>query len=252
MEDVETVGLGGEANLEKVATLNPGLILGYDYHEDIYDELSQMAPTVALSGITEDWKEPFRKVAKVVGEQQRAERVIEEYFARLDNFKQEMGERLDRITVSFVTLREDHIRLYGEGSFPGELLQEAGLKMAPQPDTESELGKMTDDRIVDISRELIPQIKGDIIFFTLLRGEREPGRRLPARPTVAAAGGGARGPSLPGRPNRLVQQRSARRGAGSRRPVRTLGPRVRKGWARKGSEPANLLSPAKLQRGQRT
>lgn len=166
MGGVETVGFGGEANLEKVATLNPGLILGYDYHEDIYDELSQMAPTVALSGITEDWKEPFRKVARAVGEQQRAERVIEEYFARLDNFKQEMGERLDRITVSFVTLREDHIRLYGEGSFPGELLQEAGLKMSPQPDIESELGKMTDGRIVDISRELIPQIEGDIIFFT--------------------------------------------------------------------------------------
>lgn len=166
MEGAETVGFGGEANLEKVAALNPDLILGYDYHEDVYDELSQMAPTVALSGITGDWKVPFRKVAEAVGEQQRAEQVIEEYFARLDNFKQEMGGRLDRITVSFVTLREDHIRFYGKGSFPGELLQEAGLKMAPQPEIESELGKMTDGRIVDISRELVPQIKGNVIFFT--------------------------------------------------------------------------------------
>jgi len=166
MKGVESVGVGGEANLEKVAALNPDLILGYTYHEAVYDKLSEIAPTVALSDITGDWKVPFRKIAESVGEKERAEQVIGDYEARLEEFKQEMGDRLDEIMVSFVTLREDHIRLYGEGSFPAELLQDAGLRVAPQPDVKSELGNLTSNRIVDISRELIPQIKGNTILFT--------------------------------------------------------------------------------------
>lgn len=166
MRNVESVGRDGEPNLEAVAALEPDLILGYDYHEDIYAELSEVAPTVAVPGsVTQDWKIAFREIAEAIGEEERGARTIADYEQRLEEFSRETRNRLEGATVSLVNLREDEIRLYGEGSYPAEILRDAGLQAAPQPEIESELGDLTDGRIVSLSLELIPEILGDYIFL---------------------------------------------------------------------------------------
>jgi iron complex transport system substrate-binding protein len=164
MRGVESAGGNGEPNLEAVAALEPDLILGYDYHEDIYGELSEIAATAAIRGsVTEDWKLPFRNIAEVVGKGEKAERVVADYEERLERFRREAG--VEGATVSLVNLRDDEVRLYGEGSYPAEIMRDAGLAVAPQPEVESELAELTDNRIVSLSLELIPEIKGDYIFL---------------------------------------------------------------------------------------
>lgn len=166
MQSVESVGRDGEPNLEAVANLEPDLILGYDYHEDVYAELSEIAPTVAVRGsVTQDWKIAFRKIAETVGEEEQAEDIVAGYEQRLEEFCTETRDRLEGATVSLVNLREDELRLYGEGSYPAEILRDAGLKAAPQPEVEGELGDLTDGRIISLSLELIPEIQGDYIFL---------------------------------------------------------------------------------------
>lgn len=166
MRGVESVGADGEPNLEAVAALRPDLILGYDYHEDVYGELSGIAPTVAVRGsVTQDWKVTFRNIAEAVGETERAGRVVAGYEGRLERFRREAGARIEGATVSLVNLRDDEVRLYGEGSYPAEIMRDAGLAVAPQPEVEGELGELTDNRIISLSPELIPEIRGDYVFL---------------------------------------------------------------------------------------
>lgn len=173
MRGVESVGADGEPNLESVASLGPDLILGYDYHEDVYGELSGIAPTVAVRGsVTQDWKVPFRNIAEAVGEVERAERVVADYEGRLERFRREASVRIEGATVSLVNLRDDEVRLYGEGSYPAEIMRDAGLAVAPQPEAEGELAELTDGRIVSLSLELIPEIKGDHIFLIATTSRR--------------------------------------------------------------------------------
>jgi len=45
---VENIGRAGEPNLERVLALKPDLILGLDYHDDIYAQAAQIAPTLLI------------------------------------------------------------------------------------------------------------------------------------------------------------------------------------------------------------
>ena len=96
-----------ELNLEKIATLEPDLICGWAaWIEglDIYDELSKIAPTVAVAS-TFDWKENSRNVADVLNERQELEALISDYEVRVGRFRDERDERAEDPVVSVVRFR---------------------------------------------------------------------------------------------------------------------------------------------------
>ena len=58
LTDVELVGEIGEPDLEKIAALEPDLILGSELRvAEFYDELSALAPTVFTETVGVAWKE---------------------------------------------------------------------------------------------------------------------------------------------------------------------------------------------------
>ncbi|GAB4304319.1 MAG: hypothetical protein Kow0091_05970 [Geminocystis sp.] len=50
IKGIELIGDGHQPNLEKLLSIKPDLILAREFHEDIYDRLLAIAPTVAV-----DW-----------------------------------------------------------------------------------------------------------------------------------------------------------------------------------------------------
>ncbi|MHA6630049.1 iron-siderophore ABC transporter substrate-binding protein [Pseudonocardia sichuanensis] len=75
----EKVG-GEEIDLEKIAELQPDLILGvYSFMEQSdYDKLSQLAPTVAqpAAGTTATWQEQTRITGQALGKPEEAEQLV--------------------------------------------------------------------------------------------------------------------------------------------------------------------------------
>ncbi|AFY58533.1 ABC-type Fe3+-hydroxamate transport system, periplasmic component [Rivularia sp. PCC 7116] len=61
-KEVRKVGVNGSPNLEKILYLKPDLILGLNWDADIYQQLSQIAPTV-LADADKSWKEWLTKFA---------------------------------------------------------------------------------------------------------------------------------------------------------------------------------------------
>jgi len=168
MTDAQNIGKGGEPNLEAILSLKPDLIVGLDFHQDIYPQLSQMAPTLLVpfehSG---QWQEVFLKTGAALNQEEAALSELEAYQARTADFQAQMGERLNNLQVSVIRLYPDTINLYLKDSFCGTVLQDAGLARPPAQDIgAAEAQQRFDNPIqISISRELLAQADGDVIFI---------------------------------------------------------------------------------------
>lgn len=164
---IETVGTISEPNLEKIAALNPDLILSSKLrHEEIYDELSAIAPTVFAETTGVTWKENFDLYAEALGRTEAAEAVKRAYQERLAEFRAVMGDRLEEEEVSIVRFLAGDTRIYQKASFSGTVIEDAGLRRPPSQDVDA-------FAITGASAELIPQFGGSVIFVTVYGPEDE-------------------------------------------------------------------------------
>lgn len=157
--DIDTVGTENEPSIERIAGLNPDVILGLEWQmEQTYEQMSEIGPTVALSADAYvDWKQAFGKVAEVVGRENDARRLLGDYESRLEDFRSGMGSRLDETTVSVLRIGATRFTIYQKESFPGTILEEAGV--------ERPASQNVDDFAVDLSREEIAEADADAVFL---------------------------------------------------------------------------------------
>lgn len=152
------VGYGQEVDLEKVLLLKPDLILGSDLHAAIYEQLSQIAPTILFTyhDGSRSWKDLIRFSGEVLGKSQDAEQLINDYYQRTQALRQKMGDRAATIQVSVITPMSNGARLMYKGSLGGSVLEDVGLSRPPAQDKEGTNAL--------VSFELIPHMDGDVIF----------------------------------------------------------------------------------------
>ncbi|WP_308282983.1 ABC transporter substrate-binding protein [Pseudonocardia nigra] len=156
-EGVEIVGTIAEPNLESIAALQPDLILSSKTrHEDIYSTLSQIAPTVFAERVGVAWRENFQLFAEALGMSEEAEQILADYRAKAQETGAKFGDP-SATTVSMVRFLDGSIRLYGEGSFIGTILSDAGFGRPPI--------QQVDKTFVEVSREQIGQAEGDLVFY---------------------------------------------------------------------------------------
>lgn len=105
-------------------------------------------------------------VAQMLQKTEAAEQVMNAYYKRLNEFKQQMGERLEHTEVSVVRIYPHSTNLYLKDSFCGTVLQDAGLQRPKDQNISAlEAKKRFDNEIqTSISRELLHQADGDLIF----------------------------------------------------------------------------------------
>lgn len=159
--EIENVGTIEEPNLEKIATLRPDLILSSKLrHEKIYDQLSQIAPTVFTETTGVTWKENFEKHAEAMNRSDEAKEAMAGYDDRLEQFQNAMGDRLGETEVSVVRFLPGETRIYQKESFVGTVLEDAGLPRPPSQDVD-------EFAILNVSEEEIPKMDGDAVFVTV-------------------------------------------------------------------------------------
>ncbi|MGH4013016.1 MAG: ABC transporter substrate-binding protein [Pseudonocardiaceae bacterium] len=157
VRQVEMVGAINEPNLEAIAVLQPDLILSNKVrHEDIYDQLSGIAPTVFAESVGVAWKENFLLAGEALGKRAEAERILADYEQQAQQVGQQFGDP-SAVQVSMVRFMPGSIRLYGQGSFIGTILDDAGFSR-PEP-------QQVDKTFVEISREQLSLADGDLLFY---------------------------------------------------------------------------------------
>lgn len=159
--EIENVGTIEEPNLEKIATLEPDLILSSKLrHEQIYDQLGQIAPTVFTETTGVTWKENFEKHAEAMNRSDQAKKVMAGYEDRIGRFKNALGDRLGETEVSVVRFLPGETRIYQKESFIGTVLEDAGLPRPPSQDVD-------EFALLNVSEEQIPKMGGDAVFVTV-------------------------------------------------------------------------------------
>jgi len=166
MKDVEVVGTESEVNLEAVAALKPDLIIGNKLRqEDIYDQLSAIAPTVYSETLKGDWQENFEFYAKALNKEDKGEEVMNAYNDRIDSMSEGLGDQLDK-KVSVVRFLAGQTRIYYKDSFSGVILEQLGFD---RPESQQK-----EDFAEEVTKERIPEMDGDVLFyFTYEAGDGE-------------------------------------------------------------------------------
>jgi ABC-type Fe3+-hydroxamate transport system substrate-binding protein len=82
-------------HLEKILRLKPDLILSNSYMKDIYEQLSQIAPTVVLNYPWPPlgWKKQLEELAQILGKENISQQFMDNYWQRIEKLKQALGER---------------------------------------------------------------------------------------------------------------------------------------------------------------
>lgn len=162
--DAELVGTILEPNVEAIAALQPDLILTNKVrHQDIYDELSGIAPTVVAESLGATWKHNLELFAKALGKGDKAESLLASYEQRAKELGSDLGSPAE-MEVSVVRFLPGEIRLYQQDSFVGTILSDVGVS---RPDSQN-----ADTLMRTISPERIAMAGGDVIFATTY-GPRE-------------------------------------------------------------------------------
>lgn len=152
---VTNLGTQSDLNLEALAGLRPDLILSNKVrHEPIYPQLSAIAPTVFAERVGVAWRENLQVAARALGREAEAERILAEYRTKA---KETGAKFAPGTTISMVRFTGGSVRLYGEGSFIGTILADAGLARPAS--------QRVSTTFAEVSPEQIGQADGDLLFY---------------------------------------------------------------------------------------
>ncbi|MBX4149094.1 ABC transporter substrate-binding protein [Paenibacillus lautus] len=155
MDGVVNLGSENQPNLEEIAALKPDVIIASKTrHEEIYSQLSGIAPTVMTEEV-HIWKESLALTAEALNKKQEEQVFLQRWEGEVADFREKMGDKL-KMEVGILDFRADHARIVHTG-FSALVLDELGITR-PMEQKGEEWG------VKLVSKENIPQMDADILF----------------------------------------------------------------------------------------
>ena len=117
---VVSVGWQGNPDLDKIAELKPDLILMTGEQEDLYEELSEIAPTVGYQINTDenwDYHETSLKVAEIFDKRDEMKKDLDRLDAREAVFAENVKAKFGDQKLMYLRVTDNDIRYYAYGHF---------------------------------------------------------------------------------------------------------------------------------------
>ncbi|HEV2528418.1 MAG TPA: iron-siderophore ABC transporter substrate-binding protein [Thermomicrobiales bacterium] len=164
--DVPIVGLTAEPDLEMIASLEPDLILSSNLrNEEIYPQLSQIAPTVFALQPGVSFRPNFRLYCQATGRETEGLAVVNRYAERARVLNAALPA--ERPSVTVVNVRADHVRIYQRANFSGMVLDDHGFPR-------DEASNVDDFALYPSIEELGSVVTGDLIVLAVQAPESNP------------------------------------------------------------------------------
>lgn len=164
------LGLETQPNLEEIAKLKPDLIIASKLrHEKVYEQLSQIAPTVTHQTVFK-FKETVELVGQATNKEEDARKLLTDWDNRIADFKEKISTRLGDewpIEVAVLNFRADHARIFVTG-FAGDILSELGFI---RPESQRKAAEEGNVVLKLTTKESIPSMNADVFFIFLPGGE---------------------------------------------------------------------------------
>jgi iron complex transport system substrate-binding protein len=147
-------------DLERLAELEPDLFVAFREPPEV-EQLEQIAPVADVDRIALEFDELLEGVATVLGAEEEGDRIASAYEQRVERFRDETAPRLEDRTVSTFRVRgPDELRIEVLDSFPGQVLDAAGVARPPVQDVESDDGF----GYLEVSGERLDDADADLMF----------------------------------------------------------------------------------------
>lgn len=171
MDGVEVVGLESEVSLETIAGLEPDLIIGNKMRQEkVYEQLNAIAPTVMAETLRGDWQENFKFYAKVLNKESEGKKILDDYAKRVEEVKTNLGDKVNN-EISMVRFMGADVRIYHLDTFSGVVLNQLGFK---RPESQN----VNDFAEKGVTKERIPAMDGDYIFYFTFESDQESGAKF--------------------------------------------------------------------------
>ncbi|MED1745142.1 iron-siderophore ABC transporter substrate-binding protein [Brevibacillus borstelensis] len=170
MQDVTVLGDEAQPNIELIASLKPGLILGNKVrHEKVYSQLSGIAPTVFSEDLAGKWKPNFMLYAEALGKKADGEKLLADFDKKVEEAKAKLGDKT-KAKVSLIRFQPGKIRLYMKDTFAGVMLSQLGFARPASQDK--------DEFMQVIAKEQLADADGDVLFYWVSdHGEKKEGSK---------------------------------------------------------------------------
>jgi iron complex transport system substrate-binding protein len=175
-DDVVSVGNSeADVSIEEVIKADPDLVIVTSEDEsqrEFFDNVKDVAPTVAVGDVANQWRETLTILGDHLGKQDRAAQLLADYDTRVDAVRVQRGPNPG--TASVVRVRSDKLNYMGqEGAFIWTTLREVGFRA---PDTQN-IGT-AEDSFFEVSLEQTNLLDADRIFVVTDGAAAEPGQFL--------------------------------------------------------------------------
>ena len=154
---VVSVGWQGNPDLDKIAELKPDLILMTGEQEDLYDELSEIAPTVGYQINTDenwDYHETSLKVAEIFGKRDEMKKDLDRLDAREAVFAENVKAKFGNQKLMYLRVTDNDIRYYAYGHF-GYLYDTYHFNRAETFNPDDMFQVIDPDKLKDINPDLL-------------------------------------------------------------------------------------------------
>ena len=154
---VVSIGWQGNPDLDKIAELKPDLILMTGEQEDLYEELSEIAPTVGYQINTDenwDYHETSLKVAEIFDKRDEMKKDLDRLDAREAVFAENVKAKFGNQKLMYLRVTDNDIRYYAYGHF-GYLYDTYHFNRAETFNPDDMFQVIDPDKLKDINPDLL-------------------------------------------------------------------------------------------------
>lgn len=156
-EGIELVGTIGEPNLEAILALKPDLILSSKLrHEAVYNQLSEIAPTVFTETVGVAWKDNLEVYAEALNRREELALRLGAYREKLETVRNATDTAQELSVVRFVPGEN---RVMQKGNFVSTVLEDIGFARPAS--------QRSNEFMLNVSQEELDLMDGNVIFLSV-------------------------------------------------------------------------------------
>ncbi|MRN57268.1 iron-hydroxamate ABC transporter substrate-binding protein [Paenibacillus monticola] len=156
--------LGDGTSYEKVLTLAPDLIIGWNFMEDeVYEKFSKIAPVIRLEYGKYNYRDLLLEFGKLTNREQQAQNWVDSWNTKIADYSPKIQAVVGDKTVSILQPYAKGIYAFGDNYARGGEIIYGDFKLkAPKIIQEKAID--THIGFAELSLELLPEYAGDFIF----------------------------------------------------------------------------------------
>lgn len=155
---MKVIGTYEQPNVDSISLLQPDLIVCTEVHEQLYVQLSQLAPTIMFQR-NENWRTILKIFGAITDKREEANRILVEYREKAAGLSGRLAHTLQGQRVALIRPRDGSIRIHTAAHRTGAVLYEdLGLPEPPfiaQPS----------DSAYHISVDVLPEVNANHYFL---------------------------------------------------------------------------------------